>query len=77
MKVVATQMGFFDGSLRNPGDTFEVAEGAKAHWFTPAEPKAVEAAKPKPAAKSAPKALSEMQAPGKTFNDAHKGGDLA
>ena len=58
MKVIALKSGFHDGSLRNPGDEFEVADGAKAAWFAPvgAAPKAE---KPK-AKKDEPKALSEL-----------------
>lgn len=35
MKAVAVSKGFY-GSLREPGDVFEVAEGARASWFAPA-----------------------------------------
>jgi hypothetical protein len=46
MKVVATAKGYL-GSIREPGDVFEVADGAKGSWFTPLpeEPKAAD--KPK------------------------------
>lgn len=34
MKVEAIKTGYF-GKLREPGDVFEVPNGAKASWFTP------------------------------------------
>lgn len=46
MKVKAVKPGFF-GKLREPGDEFEVPEGAKATWFKPIEPaQPVEQAQP-------------------------------
>lgn len=41
MKVTATAKGYM-GSIREPGDVFEVADGLKGSWFTPVpeEPKA-------------------------------------
>lgn len=52
MKVIATAKGYL-GSIREPGDVFEVADGLKGSWFTPVpgEPKAAEKPKgkaPKP-----------------------------
>ena len=32
MKVIASKLGFY-GKLRQPGDEFEVQDGAKASWF--------------------------------------------
>ena len=36
MKVIASKLGFY-GKLRQPGDEFEVQDGAKASWFEPVE----------------------------------------
>lgn len=46
MKVVATAKGYL-GSIREPGDVFDVPEGTTGSWFdpVPVEPKAAE--KPK------------------------------
>lgn len=48
MKVTATAKGFY-GSIREPGDVFEVADGLTGSWFTPVPvamvPKAPKAAK--------------------------------
>lgn len=41
MKVIAIKQGYF-GKLRNPGDEFEVPEGAKASWFEPVKQKVAE-----------------------------------
>lgn len=35
MHVIATAKGFY-GSIIEPGQTFEVPDGAKASWFKPA-----------------------------------------
>ena len=35
MKVTALKPGYF-GKLREPGDAFDVPDGAKASWFAPA-----------------------------------------
>ncbi len=70
MKVVALKMGFFGGSLREPGATFEVPDDIEATWFVPADGEQAKAAKPtKGKAKEQPKALSELAAPGKSFNE--------
>lgn len=37
MEVIATALGFH-GSLRQPGDKFEVPDTAKASWFKPVDP---------------------------------------
>jgi hypothetical protein len=42
MRVIATAKGYF-GGLREPGDEFEVPDGAKGSWFAPV---AAEDAKP-------------------------------
>lgn len=39
MKVIATKLGYF-GKLREPGDEFEVPDGANGSWFQPVEQKA-------------------------------------
>ncbi len=75
MKVIATKMGFF-GSLRQPGESFDVPDGSKASWYAPADaaPKQAKPAK----AKDEPKALSELaRGSGKTFNEVHDKNDLA
>lgn len=69
MKVVALQAGFHGGSLRQPGEEFEVEDGAKAAWFASAE-----GAAPKPKAKKEskpePTTLSELgSSHGKTMTD--------
>ena len=46
MKVIATKPGFHGGAMRNVGDEFEVADGAKASWFTSPDA-GLKAAKPK------------------------------
>lgn len=57
MKVTATKVGFF-GSLRQPGESFDVPDGSKASWFMAADsaPKQAKPAK----VKDEPKALSEL-----------------
>jgi hypothetical protein len=49
MKVKASQIGFYGGSRRRPGEVFEVPEGFKGKWFQPVqaeqEPAAPEAAR--------------------------------
>lgn len=42
MRVIATAVGFDGTELRNPGDEFEMPDGAKGSWFEPKddEPKA-------------------------------------
>lgn len=62
MQVIATARGYH-GSLREPGDTFEVPDGAKATWFAPVE-KAASAKPTRPQAKT------------KAQDDAEKGDDL-
>lgn len=70
MKVIALKAGFFGGTLREQGTTFEVPDDAKATWFAPVDGAGSKATKPVKAAKTEPKALSELAAPGKSFNDA-------
>jgi len=41
MLVIAKQDGFFGGSRRRAGSTFNVPEGMKAQWFEPAVEKTV------------------------------------
>lgn len=45
MEVIATAKGYH-GSLREPGESFDVPDGTKGSWFQPAE-----APEPKPAPK--------------------------
>lgn len=35
MRVQALKVGFAGGTLRHPGDVFDMPEGAKGSWFTP------------------------------------------
>jgi hypothetical protein len=57
MKAKAISVGFFNGSLVQPGQAFEVPDGTKGSWFVPAEEfKAPPKVKPKPQ----PQTLSEM-----------------
>jgi hypothetical protein len=58
MKVIANTLGFYGGSRRRPGDVFEVPDGTKGKWFTPAD-KAKPKGKAKPEDKS-PETLSEL-----------------
>jgi len=37
MKVRAIEMGFYEGNRVKKGEVFEVADGAKARWFTPVQ----------------------------------------
>lgn len=63
MQVIAKKAGFYGGSLRPEGATFDVPEGAKASWFEPAEEEKSDAkADPKTTgkAKADPKTLSEL-----------------
>lgn len=61
MEVRATKPGFY-AQYRNEGDTFDVADGAKASWFEPTKAPAKDGAKGK-AAKSADS--DEAKAPAK------------
>lgn len=77
MKVVATKTGFFGGSLRERGATFEVPDNMKSSWWVSAETVEAKSAKaPKPVKKEEPKALSELKVGGKSFNEV-LGGDKA
>lgn len=71
MRVVATQLGFYDGSLREPGTEFEVPGSFTASWVVPAGSPAGVDARPKPPAKPSPRALSELSRPGKSFIAQH------
>ena len=57
MKVKAIETGFFDGSIVQPGQEFEVPSGTKGKWFVPVGDYK-EPAKPKP--KAQPQTLSEL-----------------
>lgn len=74
MKVVATQTGFYDGSLREPGTEFEVPDSLQIHWAVPVGSPGSDSAKPKPVAKPRPRALSELSRPGKSFIEQHGDG---
>jgi hypothetical protein len=71
MKVVATQIAFYNGSRVRPGVELEVPDTLKGSWFAKLDTplaKAVKAPKPK----LEPKALSEMpKGEGKTFIEVH------
>jgi hypothetical protein len=57
MRAKAISVGFISGSLVQPGQEFEVPDGAKGSWFVPVnEFKAA----PKPKQKVQPQTLSEM-----------------
>lgn len=70
MKVRALESGFYGGFRRRAGDTFDVAEGAKAKWFTPVRALGAEQAQTEPTEpktskggkgkKQEPNTLSEM-----------------
>lgn len=71
MEVVALRPGFYDGTLRNAGETFDVPEGTKAAWFGPADGPANKA-KPAKASKQ-PTTLSEAgKDSSKSFVEANK-----
>lgn len=54
MQVIATAVGFDGLALRQPGETFEMPEGARATWFRqPSDPP------PKPAKAKADKQPSD------------------
>jgi len=76
MKVVATQMAFYNGVRVRPGAVVEVPDTYKASWFAKLDTAAAKA--PKGAkAKDETKALSELTGEGaKSFADVHKG-DIA
>jgi hypothetical protein len=47
MKVRATQLGFYNGSRKRPGDVFDIPDGAKiGSWFVPADSPAPESQAP-------------------------------
>ena len=75
MRVVATHLGFYDGSLREPGTEFEVPGSFEASWVVPAGSPAGAAARPKPAGRTSPRALSELSRPGKSFIEQHGSAD--
>lgn len=77
MKFIATKPGFFGGSVRERGVTFDAPDNFKASWAVPAETAAAKAVKTAKVEKVTPRALSELAAPGKSFSDVHKGEDLA
>lgn len=78
MKVIALSVGFHSGSLKNIGDEFDVADGAKASWFAPVESVAAKAAKPVKVRRPEPKALSQVgKGEDKTFIQVHEKADLA
>lgn len=64
MRVVATEVGFYDGARRKVGAIFEVPEGVTAKWFEPVESSAkVVAPKskaPKGAKANEPQTFSEI-----------------
>jgi hypothetical protein len=75
MRVVATQLGFFNGTRVRAGTEFEVPEGTKGSWFAPVEAvvaqKAVKAAKAARETKDVPTALSQVgKGKSQTFNEA-------
>ncbi|AAR97681.1 hypothetical protein ACLRAE_12340 [Bordetella bronchiseptica] len=67
MEVIALKQGYF-GKLREPGDKFDVPDGAKASWFAPAS-----AAQHAPRAGKAPKQPADKNPQG---SDDKSGGDL-
>lgn len=67
MRVIATQAGFFAGSLQEKGTEFEVPDSFKASWVVPVGSPAGEEAKPKAQPKPRPRALSELAKSGKSF----------
>lgn len=75
MKVIATQTGFYDGSLREPGTEFEVPDSLQIHWAVPVGSPHGEAARVKPVPKPRPRALSELSRAGKSFIEQHGSAD--
>lgn len=77
MKVVATKTGFFGGSLRERGATFEVPDNMKASWWVAVDSLEAKTAKaPRAVKKDEPKALSEIKG-GKSFTEVLGSPDLA
>jgi hypothetical protein len=75
MRVVATQLGFFNGTRVRAGTEFVVPDGTKGSWFAPVEAvaaqKAAKAAKASKEAKDVPTALSQVgKGKSQTFNEA-------
>lgn len=68
-QVVATSMGFLNGSRVRPGTVIEVPDDFKGSWVAAVGSPAAAPAKPKPA-RAEPKTLSEMaKAPVKSPSD--------
>ena len=57
MRVIAIKPGFYKGSLIRAGNTFDVADGVTASWFTPVEKASKQEAKVET---SEPQTLSEL-----------------
>lgn len=68
-KVVATSMGFYNGTRIRPGTELEVPDDFKGSWVAAVGSPAAAPPKAKPA-RAEPKTLSEMgKVPVKTAND--------
>jgi len=57
MQVIALKQGYF-GKLREPGETFDVPDGAQASWF-----EALGQDVPNPAPKPVPRSRKQANAP--------------
>lgn len=59
--VIALSDGFYGGARRRAGTTFEVADGAKAKWYAPADSAAHKAQQAKDARAAAKAKISEKR----------------
>jgi len=57
MQVIALKQGYF-GKLRDPGEAFDVPDGAQASWF-----EALDQGLPDPAPKSVPRSRKRTETP--------------
>lgn len=60
MEVVALSKGFYGGAPRAVGERFDVADGAKAAWYTPVDSAAAKAKPKGEKVKGQPDTLSKM-----------------
>lgn len=60
MEVVALSRGFYGGASRRAGERFDVADGAKAAWYTPADSAAAKAKPKAEKVRAQPDTLAKM-----------------
>lgn len=59
MRVIATNRGYDGITTRDPGDEFDMPDGARASWFRPADGTPVDPEPEVVAGKPAPRTMSE------------------